>query len=681
MNRGFYTSSLLAFVALSFSTTVVVVVLAIFTLRGQAIDQADARLLEAHAIARELFTVAGQSMSRPQEQATSVRALRDVEARVKALTGVDLTLALGNDGNTVTGKTARNVRQLAAALEAPGGVVVNALLVLPDQESMSGFREMALKMAVLGFALVALAALLASLILSRIANVFVNRPLRAVRAAIDRVRQGVYTEDVPAEGEDSVGRLARAFNLMQVELAERESRIVHHAEYDALTGLTNRGVVDERLRAAFGRAQRSGANLVAMLIDIERFGDINGTLGNEIGDAVLKEVARRLASNTRATDLLARVGGDEFLIVIEDMESRLTSHIAAFISETLQKPIVVDGRSINLRVRIGVSSYPGHCDRPGAMRRLANVALAHAKESGKSVVIYEPGLDERQLRELAILNDLPKAIREGQLELHYQPKLDIKTRTVETVEALTRWTHPQLGRVPPDEFISLLEQHNKTRLLTDWVLKSAIEQARDWNARGYEIGIAVNLSANDLTDSGLTERISTMLHHYLVDPSRITVEVTESAVMRDPVQARLMLQSLRDIGLRLAIDDFGTGQTSLSLLKQLPLNELKIDKSFVQELKANSGDAIIVKSTIDLGHNMGLLVVAEGVESTYGWNLLKSYRCDSVQGYLVSKPLPASQLEAWYLKMQARQASRLDFSFLEKQPQRAEPESIADIIG
>ncbi|MBT8132026.1 MAG: GGDEF domain-containing phosphodiesterase, partial [Gammaproteobacteria bacterium] len=334
---------------------------------------------------------------------------------------------------------------------------------------------------------------------------------------------------------------------------------------------------------------------------------------------------------------------------------------------TLQKPITVNGRTITLRVRIGVALFPQHCESPEALRRLANVALVTAKETGQRVVMYEPGQDERHLRELAVLNDLNRAIAEGQLSLHYQPKIDMKTRGVDHVEALVRWNHPQLGFIPPDEFISLLEQNNKIDLLTDWVLKTAVQQIRQWSSRGFDLRVAVNISANDLLDMSLSKRIGTLLHHYLVDAKSISIEVTESAVMQDPEQATVVLKSLRELGIKVAVDDFGTGQTSLSLLKKLPLNELKIDKSFVQDLRADSGDGIIIKSTIDLGHNMGLVVVAEGVETNYAWNLLKSYGCDSVQGYLISKPLIAEDLEAWYLRLQARQASRIDFSFVDGQ--------------
>ncbi|MDH3589514.1 MAG: EAL domain-containing protein [Gammaproteobacteria bacterium] len=595
--------------------------------------------------------------------------------RLRELTGVNITLSSDQNASVISTRVGGNIQD-SLALDVPmksQGLQLDFEYSLARQAVLRGFWEFAMKLAALAFAITGFGILVGLVILGAITKRLVSAPLRQLRAAVGRVHKGIYTEEVIVAGDHAIARLARAFNSMQAEIGERESRILHHAEYDSLTGLTNRGVVSDRLKAMLARAQRNGSTTAAMLIDIERFSDIN-SLGNEIGDAVLQEVARRLASNTRATDLLARVGGDEFLIVVEDMEDRLAAHIFEFLADTLEKPINVDGRSISLRVHIGAALFPNHCDSPEGLRRLANVALATAKETDQRVVMYEPGQDERQLRELAVLNDLKEAISDGQLFLHYQPKIDMQTRNVEQVEALVRWQHPQLGFIPPDEFIGLLEQNNKIHLLTDWVLKTAVEQVRSWTGRGFDLSVAVNISANDLLDMSLSQRIGNLLHHYLVDPKRITVEVTESAVMQEPEQASLVLQTLRELGIKISIDDFGTGQTSLSLLKKLPLNELKIDQSFVRNLRADSGDGIIIKSTVDLGHNMGLVVVAEGVENTYAWNLLKSYGCDSVQGYLVSKPLSSERLEAWYLRLQAKQASKLDLSFVDTE---AEPEETA----
>ncbi|MBT8135862.1 MAG: EAL domain-containing protein [Gammaproteobacteria bacterium] len=619
---------------------------------------------------------------------------REFLGRVRSTTGVDIAIGLSGSSvatSTVLGEKLPSDRKLNVVLDQQGGSLTLAYS-LPTQEALREFRGFASRLAAIGFAVSALAIFFGALVLGGIASRLVTRPVRMLRDGVERVRKGVYGEPVTIAGDDGLARMARAFNEMQAEIAERESRIVHHAEYDSLTGLTNRTVVADRLKALLGRTSRNGSTAAAMVIDIERFGDINGNLGNEIGDAVLQEVARRLASNTRATDLLARVGGDEFLIVVEDMEERLAVHISQFLAETLEKPIEVKGRAVNLRVHIGTAMYPHHSDSPEGLRRLSNVALVTAKETAQRVVMYEPGQDERHLRELAVLNDLDEAIKNGDLFLKYQPKIEMKTRNVDSVEALVRWQHPQLGLIPPDEFIGLLEENNKIHKLTDWVLKTAVAQVRDWTGKGFDLSVAVNISANDLLDLGLSQRIGNLLHHYLVDPKRLVVEVTESAVMQDPEQASRVLQTLRELGIKVSIDDFGTGQTSLSLLKKLPLNELKIDQSFVRNLRADSGDGIIIKSTVDLGHNMGLLVVAEGVENTYAWNLLKSYGCDSVQGYLIAKPLSSIELEAWYLKLQARNSSKLDLAFVDSQaaeqpsskpePQpRPETDILSEILG
>lgn len=611
-------------------------------------------------------------------------------SRVQAIVGVDVTLESAAFVGKTSTRADTGAPEKVIGLSVPLGKAPLNLQVQytqPYKLALRDSREFAFKLAAMAFALIALTALIGSVAFSIIASRLVFRPLGGLHEAVARMRQGVYTEDLVVSGDDVISRLSKSFNQMQAGVAERESRIVHHAEYDALTGLTNRGVVADRLRVMLARAKANGSSVAAMTIDIQRFGDINGTLGTEAGDNVLKEVARRLASNTRATDLLARVGGDEFLIVVEDMEDRLAAHISEFIAETLERPIQVNEQSISLRVRVGAALFPEHSESPEGLRRLANVALVTAKETGQRVVMYETGQDEKHLRELAVLNDLKKSIADGQFSLHFQPKIEMKTRVVEQVEALVRWNHPQLGFIPPDEFIELLERNNKIHILTDWVLKTAIEQAQRWSSRGFDLRIAINISANDLLDTGLAQRIDTLLHHYTVDANRIIIEVTESAVMRDAELASRVLHTLRDIGIKIAVDDFGTGQTSLSLLKKLPLNELKIDKSFVQDLRSDSGDGIIIKSTIDLGHNMGLLVVAEGVETNYAWNLLKSYGCDSVQGYLISKPLPAVQLEAWFLRLQARQASRLDLSFVDNSaPKETKKQSndenlLAELLG
>ncbi len=512
--------------------------------------------------------------------------------------------------------------------------------------------------------ILSMAGLLCALLFTRLFVRRVDEPVKLIRRAIRVIKEGRLQEPVNLKLASPYQNISHDLEAMREALCDREIRIMHHAEYDALTGLTNRSVIAEKLKLALSRGERKGTIVSALAIDLSRFSEINGSMGHEVGDEVLKEIARRLASNARVTDTVARVGGDEFFVILEDDDIKLAQSLAKFMVSNLMSAIHVNGSEIKLSVHAGVAFFPRHCDSAEALRRMANIALYTAKEHGKPLVIYEPGQDEKHLRELAIIHDLPNAIKNNELYLQYQPKIDMETQQVKQVEALVRWRHPQLGFIPPDEFIALLEKSGMIGRLTDWVFKEAIRQARAWMDAGYDLGIAVNISANDLADEKLAERLKLLLHHYLVDASRITIEVTESAVIKDPENSVKVLNELRSAGVRCALDDFGTGQTSLALLKQLPISELKIDKSFVQNLRADSGDAIIVKSIIDLGHNMGLHVTAEGVESNYCWNLLNSYGCNLIQGYLVSAPLTADELAEWHLRLQDRHMNKLDLSFV-----------------
>lgn len=588
----------------------------------------------------------------------------DVSISGKSTSGVASVSALLRKSGTGPEQVPLESVSRRVSLDTIAGQNFEAELKLPLSVGLRAHRELRLKLIVTSVATV----LCASLLMTALAGLWLagrfTNPLQEILAAVSRIENGTYTKLVRDGRRDQVGRLARAVNDMQKEIAEREGRIVHHAQYDALTGLTNRSVVSDKLKLAVSRAHRSGASVATMAIDLSRFNEVNDTMGHEVGDLVLKEVARRLASNTRVSDTVARVGGDEFLVIVEEVDARLAGHMAEFLASALQAPIVIEGATVHLRAHIGMAMFPQHCETPDALRRLASVALGAAKDQGRDMVVYEPGQDEKHLRELAITHDLANALANDEFYLQFQPKIDIETQQVECVEALVRWQHPQLGFVPPDEFIGVLERSGHISALTDWVLESVVRQVRRWHSHGYPLCVAVNLSVRDLMDETLPSRVISLLRHYVLEPRYLSVEVTESAVMQDPERAICVLNELRDAGIKIALDDFGTGQTSLALLKQLPVDELKIDKSFVENLRTDTGDSIIVKSTIDLGHNMGFIVVAEGVENNYGWNLLKSYGCDLIQGYLVSRPLSATDMEEWYLRLQARHVNKLDLSAL-----------------
>ncbi|MCB1609296.1 MAG: EAL domain-containing protein, partial [Xanthomonadales bacterium] len=338
---------------------------------------------------------------------------------------------------------------------------------------------------------------------------------------------------------------------------------------------------------------------------------------------------------------------DEFLVILPRTDSAGAESSAAILIETLALPQSLQGMQIMLDATVGIAAFPEHGDDPATLLARADIALNDAKSQNRRWSVYRPGRDQNQRDKLSLANDLRSALSRKELVLYYQPKLDLQRNQVIHAEALVRWIHPTRGFVPPDAFIALAEQTGRIRELTRWVLMTAIAQVRGWHQMGHRVGVAVNLSAHDLMDDGLPDYVQDLLHKFSVNPRELVLEVTESAVMRDAVYGMEMLHRLRALGIGLAIDDYGTGYSSLSYLKQLPVDEIKIDKSFVMNLDRDIDDAVIVRSTIDLGHNMGLQVVAEGVEDASSLERLRGFGCDLAQGYFISRPLPEAQMIEW----------------------------------
>lgn len=531
---------------------------------------------------------------------------------------------------------------LVRLLRDVDGTAVTALLQTSVTEALQGYR--ALRMQLVLLAAIALAlSVLAAVIVAR----SVTRPVQTLVAAARRISAGNYLHRVEVSTEDEIGLLAATFNEMQEGIAKREAQIVYQASHDSLTGLYNRAVVNDRLETAIGRAQRLGSSFAVLMLDLDRFKEINDNLGHKVGDRVLQLTAERLAASTRQSDTLLRFGGDDFLLILENTGEEKAQAAARSFARLFDDAIEVDEMRIDVGVRIGVSVHPDHGTRPDMILRRADIALYNAKREHVEIAVYEPGQDEQHLRQLAIINELTPAIENDQFVLHYQPKIELKTREVTAVEALIRWNHPDQGAIRPDEFIPLAERSGHIRAITSFALETAIRQCRDWRERGINVVVAVNLSALDLSDDQLPGSVERCLQRYEVPASSLTLEVTETAVMENPAQAVSVLGQFRDCGIRLAIDDFGTGHSSLAQLKRIPVHELKIDKSFVVNLKGDSEDAVIVRSTIDLGHNMGLQIVAEGVEDAESCQLLQDYGCDTAQGYFFSRPLPPASFEKW----------------------------------
>jgi len=484
----------------------------------------------------------------------------------------------------------------------------------------------------------------------------ISRPVSQLAAAAQRIQAGDYSQPVESRGRDEISGLASAFGHMQRGIAAREERILHQANHDALTGLPNRAHARERLEQAIAARPGDGQCSAVLMLDLDRFKEINDTLGHGFGDQVLREVGRRLRQAVRPEDMVARLGGDEFMVLMQDIDRDQAPRRAQSLLEHLRLPLDLPTTRINLDCSIGMVLHPDHGLDAQTLLRRADIALYDAKTNRSGMAIYQPGRDEVHLRQLALMGDLRESIHRGELSLKFQPKVDLATRQVRHVEALLRWTHGTLGPVGPDEFIPLAERSGFVHELTRFVLESALAQNSRWRGQGLELGMAVNLSAMDLMDADLPDFVQDCLRRHRVPPARLILEVTESALMRDVDYAVRMLHRLRAGGVRLSIDDFGTGYSSLAQLKRMPVDELKIDKSFVMQMTEGSDDAVIVRSTIELGHNMGLSVIAEGVETDTSLDLLRRYRCDMVQGYFFSPPIDGDALQAWCLKFSQAEA-------------------------
>ncbi len=448
-----------------------------------------------------------------------------------------------------------------------------------------------------------------------------------------------------------LGSLAMITDITERKRAEDELR--HQALHDSLTGLPNRTLLNDRIAQAIAHGRRDGTSVTLLLLDLDRFKEINDTFGHHHGDLVLQGAAERVRAAVRATDTVARLGGDEFAVVLAG-DATAGMEVARKIARCLEAPMAVAGQALHPAVSIGIAQFPEHGLDAATLLRCADVAMYAAKHEGQDVMAYAPERDPHSAERLALIAALRQAVARGALALHYQPQVDLDTGRVRGVEALVRWPHPDLGLLAPDRFIGLAEQTGQMGALTRWVLEEAIRQAHIWQERGLAVPIAVNLSASSLLDAQLRAAVTELLAGYGVPPALLRLEVTESTLMVDADRALEVLVSLSELGIGLAIDDYGTGYSSLAYLKRLPVDEIKIDRSFVQQMADDTPDAVIVTSTIGLAHSLERTVVAEGVESERVLQLLREVGCDVAQGYHLSRPLPAEECERW---IRARLAS------------------------
>jgi len=528
-------------------------------------------------------------------------------------------------------------------LEAYGDPV-DVTLLKPMSEVLTPYEDVRdALLAIDGIALV-LAAVVGTL-LGRSAT----RPIGDLVVAARRIQQGQYETAVEVSGGDEFRSLAATFNAMQRNIAERESDIKHHLYHDSLTGLPNRAKAEDQLEQLLSAAQRP-ESFTLILIDLRNVHDINASLGHHVGDDVLREAARRLRQNAHTADTVARLGETQFVIIALDCRGERAPLYAEQLTGVVRTGFHLSGISLDLHVACGVCVYPDHGDSAATLLRRAQIALEDSTDARARVAVYRTGSDEDHRRRLTLITDLRTAIDRDGLSLVYQPKVTMATRSVKSLEALVRWTHPQLGAISPAEFVPLAEATGGSRRLTSWVLKAAIGQMGQWREAGLEVDVAVNLSAPDILDPDLGDEILYLLRSRRVEPTSLLLEITESAVMRDPHLAARNMQLLRVAGVRFAIDDFGTGHSSLSQLNMLPVDELKIDRSFISHARLGSDTATIVTSTIELGHRMSLDVVAEGVEEPEAWNLLRQLGCDFAQGFLISRPLAPQDVPAFVVQ-------------------------------
>lgn len=538
-------------------------------------------------------------------------------------------------------------------IEAGAGGAVSAILQLSLQGALAPWERLYRDWVALS---------VAATLLMLLASVWVGRtiasPVTRLASFARKVESGEYAAPPAVGRDDEIGRLADAFGVMTDAIASREARITELAYRDPLTRLPNRVRFIEQLDRHLRSAISDGVSLAVLTLDIDRFKLINDTLGHGFGDLVLREVGSRLQHvGVRQRDAgealhitengAARLGGDEFGVLIPGADEAAARVVAERIAAELEQPMSLEGQLVDVRASIGIALFPAHGGDAADLLRGADVAMYRAKRDNQAVEVYDPATHSRNAARLSLLTELRQAVERDELVLFYQPKYAFAPESALRVEALVRWVHPQRGFIPPLEFIPFAEQTGYIRAITRWVMDRAIRQCARWRREGREVHVGLNLSARDLLQADLPEVFAGMLARHGCDASWITLEITESAVLDEPRIALANLTRLSATGCMLSIDDYGTGYSSLSYLRQMPVQEMKIDRSFVMNLTSQPDDEIIVRSTIELAHNMGLVVTAEGVETEAILRRLGELGCDLAQGYFIGRPVSADDLEQW----------------------------------
>lgn len=476
----------------------------------------------------------------------------------------------------------------------------------------------------------------------------ITQPLTALAKTAELLEQGDYSEIIKSNSDDEIGHLGRTFDRMREAIAERERKISKLAYWDELTQLPNRAFFTDQLLNFVDNYKKNNQTFSVLMLDLDRFKYVNDVLGHSAADNLLTSLAFRLKASCKSeSDIVARLGGDEFGIILANTNAALALEVARRLQSALETPIALNDSFVDLSAGVGIANFPEHTKDIELLLSRAEIAMYAAKNSSSGISVYHSDLDVANEENLSLVSEIRAAVEQNQLSLYVQPKIDFATGKILAVEALVRWNHPERGLVFPDMFIPFAEQTGHISKISNWMLCEAARYAALWQKQGLNVALAVNLSARDLIDIELPNKLKQILTEHQLSADSLSLEITESSIMDDPARALDTVERIAKMGIQLSIDDFGTGYSSLAYLKRLPVSELKIDKSFVMNIEHDHDDVIIVKSTIELGHNLGLKVVAEGIENKSVWNILNAMGCDYGQGYFMSKPMPASKLLDW----------------------------------
>jgi diguanylate cyclase (GGDEF)-like protein len=473
---------------------------------------------------------------------------------------------------------------------------------------------------------------------------FLTRRLRSLTDRVVEFSKNMAIHQPQIASNNELDILEDRFKILTSAIKRETEALEYQASHDPLTDLPNRKMLNERLQNVLIRSSFTKSPLVLIISDLNHFKEINDTLGHHVGDLVLQQAAGRLYKAVRKADTVARLGGDEFSILLPDTNMEQARKIAQQIGRLFEEPFLVEGHTLTVGISIGLAESPTHGDDVNILMQRADIAMYIAKQGNTVFAVYDASTDTHHVGRLKLLSDLRSAIDNGGLDLHYQCKLDIRSGKIIGTEALLRWNHPERGMIQPDEIIPLAEQTGLIRPLTYLVLQKALQACAHWRDQNLDLTVAINLSAQCLHDDMLISTLRRTLNKHKLPPSCCILELTESAIMVDPIRAKAVLMELHSIGVRIAVDDFGTGYSSLAYLKQLPISEIKIDRSFVMEMLEDENDKIIVKAIVELAHNLGMSVVAEGVRSSEALDLLATLGCNEAQGYFIKRPIPADEL-------------------------------------